>query len=122
MNNPSYIQVASLQPPGSQHRVSFTNLSSQQLNPGTLVQFMNAQSASMQPMPFTDGDIRTDRSGVARQDSELNNISHMSRRATLDQFYHMNDPNTKDAHFRTPAQRTWDVPEYLLEARATDMF
>ena len=120
--NPAYVQTASLQPPGSQHRVSFTNLSSQQLNPGTLVQFMNAQSASMQPMPFTDGDIQTDRSGVARQDSELNNIDHMSRRETLGQFYHQNDPNTKDAHYRTPSQRVWNVPEYLLEARATEMF
>lgn len=122
MNNPFFVQSASLQPPGSQHRVSFTNLSSQQLNPGTLVQFMNAQGASMQPMPFTDGDIQTDRSGVARQDSELNNVSNLPRAPELSEFYRYNDPDSKDAHFRTPSQRVWNVPVHLLEARATEMF
>ena len=120
--NPNYVQTASLQPPGSQHRVNFTNLSSQQLNPGTLVHFMNTQSAAKQPMPFTDGDIQTDRSAIARQDSERNNVSNLPRRPTLTQFFHREDPNTKDANYRTPAQRVWDVPDYLLEARATEMF
>lgn len=119
--NPQYVQTASLQPPGSQHQVSFTNLSSQQLTPGNLIGFFNAQSKSMQPMPFSDADIQTDRSGVAQQLSERNNIDQMSRRPTLDQFFAANNIEM-DAHFETPEQRVWNVPEHLWEARATDMF
>jgi hypothetical protein len=83
---------------------------------------MNAQGASMQPMPFTDGDIQTDRSAIARQDSERNNVSNLPRRETLPQFFRFEDPDTKDANYRTPSQRVWNVPDYLLEARATEMF
>lgn len=120
--SPQYVQTASLQPQGSQHQISFTNLSSQQLNPGSLVHFFKEQSSAMQPMPFTNGDIRTDRSGVARQDSEMNNVSNLPKSDTLPEFFHAEDPFTKDAHYMTPEQRMWNVPEYLLNARATDMF
>lgn len=120
--NPQYVQTASLQPPGSQHQVSFTNLSSQQLTPGNLVGFFNAQSRSMQPMPFTDADIQTDRSGVAQQLSMRNNIDQMSREASLPSFFAHNNPKTTDAHYETPSMRVWNVPRHLYEARATDMF
>lgn len=120
--NPQYVQTASLQPPGAQHQVSFTNLSSQQLTPGNLVGFFNAQDRSRQPMPFTDADIQTDRSGVAQKLSEANNIDQMSQAATLPEFFAMNNPGTTDAHFMTPEQRVWHVPRHLLEARATEMF
>lgn len=120
--NPNYVQTASLQSKSAPHRVSFTNLSSQQLNPGTLVRFFHQQSSARQPMPFTVGDIPTDTSAVARQDSERNNVSNMPRQDTLSRFFHGEDPSTKDAHFATPEQRVWNVPSHLLEARATDMF
>lgn len=120
--NPQYVQTASLQPPGSQHQVSFTNLSSQQLTPGNLAGFFNQQSKSMQPMPFSVADIQTDRSGVAQQLSERNNIDYMSREATLPSFFAENNPKTMDAHYATPSMRVWHVPEHLYEARATDMF
>lgn len=120
--SPQYIQTASLQPPGAQHRISFTNLSSQQLNPGSLVQFLNSQSASMQPMPYTDSDIETDQSPVARQLNEMNNVSSLPRRSTLSDYFHTNDPDTKDVNYGTPSLHVWDVPPHLWQARATDMF
>lgn len=120
--NPQYVQTASLQPPGSQHEISFTNLSSQQLNPGNLVAFFDKQQKAMQPMPFTDADIRTDRSGVAQELSMKNNIDQMSRRPTLGEFFQENNPQTTDASYETPEMRVWNVPAYLREARATDMF
>ncbi len=119
---PQYVQTASLQPVGSQHRVNFVNLSSQQLNPGNLVQFHVDQARSMQPMPFTVGDIQMDRSGVARLDSEANNVSNLPRANTLPSFFAHANPDSKDAKYRTPEARTWQVPDHLLEARATDMF
>ena len=119
--SPLFVQTASLTAPGSQHKVNFTNISNQQQNPGSLVSFFTQQSAAMQPMPFTNGDIQTDRSGVARQDSERNNVSNLPKKDTLSQFWHSQETN-KDAHFRTPEARMWQVPEYLLESRATDMF
>ena len=120
--DPAYVQAASLQGPQAQHQVNFTNLSSQQLNPGTLVHFHQVQDRSRQPMPFTDGDIQTDRSAIARQDSEQNNVSNLPRRNTLSQYFHMNDPNTKDAVYKTQEQRSWNVSDYMLQQRATDMF
>lgn len=119
--SPQYVQTASLQAPGAQHQVNFTNLSSQQMQPGSLVNFFTEQSKAMQPMPFTDGDIKTDRSGVARIDSERNNVSNLPRRNTLSEFWH-SQKSDKDAHFRTPEARVWAVPDYLLEARADEMF
>jgi hypothetical protein len=120
--SPQFVQPARLATPGSQHQVNFTNISSQQLNPGSLVQFMNNQSAHMRPMPFTNGDIHTDRSGVARQVNERHNVSNLPQVDTLPEFFHAQDPITKDAKFVTPEQRVWRVPDYLLEARATELF
>ena len=53
-----YIQEASYRTPTDRanRHVSFTNLSSQQLNPGTLVQFFSHQTKLM-PMPFNDSDL-----------------------------------------------------------------
>jgi hypothetical protein len=120
--NPEYVQTASLNPPGSQHKVSFTNLSSQQLNPGKLVDFFVTNDSNMQPMPFSQGDIRTDRSGVAHQLSEWNNINNMPRENTLPTFFHSETPYTKDTYYRTPEQKMWGVKDHLLQARATELW
>lgn len=119
--SPQYVQTASLQSPGSKHKVSFVNISSQQLNPGSLVQFFNKQSESMQPMPFTGGDIKTDRSGITRQVSEYNNVSNLPTIDTLPQYFISQGPS-KDAQYRTPSQLAFNVPEYMLQMRATDIF
>lgn len=120
--NPYYLQTASLQPSGAQHKVNFTNLSSQQLNPGHLVDFFVKADSAFQPMPYSQGDIPMDRVGVAHQLSEWNNVSNLPRQNVLPGFFQYETPYTKDAYFRTPAQRMWGVPDHLLEARATELF
>jgi hypothetical protein len=122
MTTPYYVQSASLQGPGSQHKVNFTNMSSQQLNPGTLVNFFVKADSERQPMPYTDGDIPTDRTGVAKLVSEWNNVSNLPRGNELPSFFHKETPYTKDTYYRTPEQRTWGVPDHLLEARATELY
>ena len=120
MATPYYIQTASLHGPDATHKVNFTNLSSQQLNPGHLVDFF-VKSDNMRPMPYTDGDIPTDRSEVAHQLSEWNNVSNLSRKNELPEYFR-SENTPRDAHYRTPEQRMWRVPEHLLDARATELF
>jgi hypothetical protein len=120
--NPYYIQTRSLQAPGAQHKVNFTNLSSQQLNPGNLVSFFVSADSERKPMPYSTDDIPMDRTGVARQLSEWNNICNMPRENVLPQFFHAETPLTKDTFFRTPEQRAWGVPDHLLQARDTELF
>ena len=119
--SPQYIQTASMQPPGSQHNISFTNLSSQQQTPGSLVAFFQAQDQAMQPMPFTHSDLDVDHGPVARMYNEKFNVSTKPKTDTLTEFFHYQDME-KNAHYRTNEQRRFNVPDYLLEARADEMF
>jgi len=119
----SYIQRASLATePGAKHKVTFTNLSSQEANPGNLLSFFQSQTSATQPMPFAHPDIVVPEQEIqARLSEENTNVSKVSRRDRLDEFYEQNVYTTK-TDMRTPNQQAWNVPLDLTEARATEMF
>lgn len=122
MDNPLYIQQASLQTlPNGMQRVSFTNLSSQQMYPGTLKEFHERQMGARKPMPFTDADIPVPRQALMSQLSERNtNIDQMRHEETMPQYL-VEQMRSNKAQYRTPAQRAWGVPYHLTEARETEL-
>jgi hypothetical protein len=120
--NSQFIQRASLQPPGSERQVLFTNLSSQQLQPGELESFWARQSSAMQPMPFhlEDGmDFTYDSLKSAL--SEDKNPTERPREYKLPSYYGTHMGSKKVEGYRTGSQRAWNVPAAHLDARETDM-
>lgn len=123
--DPFYVQAASLAPVGSKHDILFTNLSSQQMYPGELASFFTAQDAARQPMPFTDGEIPTDRSelGIFLEES-TNCVSCLKTPSpnpwSLNALFA--EGSNEVHYYRTPYQRMYNVPANLLEARADELF
>jgi len=121
-----YVQRASLSsgPEAARHRVSFTNLSSQQQNPGTLGEFHESQVHYVQPMPYTHNDIPRPEERIMDYLSEARNMVsgvYSDDYTGLEEYYNRNVGSTK-AEFRTINQQTWNVPMSQVEARATEMF
>jgi hypothetical protein len=107
-------------------RPSFTNTSSQQLNPGLLPQFFAAQGASRQAGPETtrEGEVgppEADR-WLMYQLSEERNPSERSQSARMQAYFSANNPATKRPAWRTYSQRGFGVPDHLLELRAVDLY
>jgi hypothetical protein len=119
----SYVQRASLSgATNNKHKYTFTNLSSQEMNPGTLAQFYSSQNAAVQPMPYTHDDINVPEQHLRADLSESrNNVSETSRKQSADIFFRENTRTTK-TDFRTPSQQAWNVPLSQTEVRATEMF
>ena len=122
--NSQYIQQASLNPvKGKGSNVLFTNLSSQQQNPGKLNEWYDEQNHAMQPMPFTQEENTQENPGLFGQwfDVSATNLSLTNKIEIIGQFFDANVRSTK-ADFITPSQRAWAVPVSQLELRETDMF
>ena len=111
----SFVQTASLNEPGSKQQVTFTNLSSQQMTPGILASFHQKQDASMQPMPFSFDSFPQGYTEMQAKHAESDVISAKSRMDTIQTYFQRNTPSTRNAVYRSPAQRAWNVPDHLLE-------
>lgn len=119
--NSSFIQKASLTGSGNQKKLSFVNLSSQQMNPGLLNEWFAAQNSAMQPMPFTNDDIPVSQMEIRSVLSEKrNNVSELDRQQKIDTFFRENAQENR-ADFRTNSQKAWGVPLAYAEARATEL-
>ena len=120
----SYIQKASLSSGAEarRHKYSFTNLSSQQQNPGQLAAFHQSQNSAVQPMPYTHLDIQVPE-GVLRANlsESRNNVNEHAKDQRADMYFREQTRSTK-ADFRTPSQQMWSVPLSQVEARATELF
>lgn len=117
---PSFVQNVSrseVKPYGFEH-LSFTNVSSQMMNPGQLPTYFKA-TQELGYMPFTAGDLPVPHEPIKELINEKNNVSNLPRKNTEKQFF---EENLKDkfVRFRTASQRSWDVPIQLTDLRATD--
>jgi hypothetical protein len=122
--NSAYIQTASLASgPKPQHRVMFTNLSSQQQTPGALVPWFQTQGHTMQPMPFNHDQVAAAHQAPFGEwmRGAATNVSDMDKNETLGAYFGEQTRSTK-SDFLTPTQRVWGVPFSSTELRATDMF
>jgi hypothetical protein len=122
----AYVQRASLSqgPEAARHRVSFTNISSQQRTPGVLMNFHESQVKSTRPMAFDHNMIPRPEEQIAHYLSEeRNKVSSVLADdfKNLEGYFGRNTQSTK-AEYRTISQQTWGVPLSQVESRATEMF
>ena len=123
--NSQYVQYASLNPvKGHQGgNILFTNLSSQQQNPGKLNEWYMEQNRAMQPMPFTQEEtVQEDPQRFGGWfDANATNLSLTNKLETMGQYFDTNVRSRK-IDSATPSQRAWAVPASQFELRETDMF
>lgn len=121
MSVSQYIQLASHDSDTNRARrhVTFTNLSSQQMFPGSLVQYFQDQG-SMIPMPFNFEQLPNKNAGDIAQQYSLNNTSYSSSTSNnlKDTFQQQNRIN--NAIYLTPQMKAIGVPGDNTELRATD--
>ena len=117
---PQYIQQVSEKTVpgyGYKHKM-FTNMSSQQMNPGALPTFFRGNNP-FKPMPFAQKDLNVPNQPIVQQINEKNNVSNLPKKETLTESFEQ-EVGTKNRRFRTASMRAWDVPLSMTETRATD--
>jgi hypothetical protein len=120
--NPYFVQARSFAGDAHGRPVLFTNLSSQQMTPGTLADFFARQDASR--MPFESNEIeRADQQcqGYLHLLSEDANVGNLPRVDRSHEFFSYHNPRTRRVSFRTSGQRAWNVPVQLLELSSEDV-
>ena len=122
--NSQYVQTASINSDKSKGgNILFTNLSSQQQNPGTLNQWFTEQNHAMRPMPFTNEEIPQQEPRLFGEwfDANRTEMTLANKVESIDRYFDANVRSTKQ-DFNTPSQRAWGVPMSQVELRETDMF
>ena len=119
--DPSFVQNVSRQtvePYGFEHR-TFTNMSSQQMNPGELPSYFDS-SETIGYMPFAQANLPVSHTPIESIVNVKNNVSNLSRVPGNEKLFYQKNLVNKNVPFRTPTSRAWNVPLSLMELRATD--
>jgi hypothetical protein len=119
--DPSFVQNVSRQtvePYGFEHH-TFTNMSSQQMNPGELPSYFDA-SETTGYMPFAQANLPVSHAPIESIVNEKNNVSNLSRVPGNEELFYKKNLVNKNVPVRTPTARAWNVPLSLVELRATD--
>lgn len=118
--DPSFVQTVSQRnvPPFNLKQLTFTNVSSQQANPGMLTHLFQ-ESSKLGYMPATGETIDGDGKPMAKMINERTNVSFLPR-VSQEVQYHGAAATSKRVGFRTGSMRAWGVPLENVEMRATE--
>lgn len=118
--DPSFVQTVSQRnvPPFNLKQLTFTNVSSQQANPGMLTHIFQ-DAGKLGYMPNTGNSLDGDGRPIVKMINEKTNVSFLPR-VSQEVQYHGVNTTSKRVGFRTGSMRAWGVPLENVEMRATE--